>query len=107
RDESLRQSVLEALWGLPGIGLRTIPSAADAAGWAGCRGLAVVLAHLTAPGDAGPITDLLRDLAATRRPVATLVVGELGTAEPGLALIRQGAADFLERPLNLRHFAYL
>ena len=107
RDESLRRSVLEAVSALPDVQLATVPSAAEAKPWVGGRGLVVLVAHLTEAGDVGAIADLMQAAIASRRRVVTLVVGELGTAEHGLVLIRRGAADFLERPLNLRHLTSL
>jgi DNA-binding NtrC family response regulator len=63
--------------------------------------------HLVCKEDAKAVTAVLRQIATQTRPVATLVIGELHRAEQGLALLRQGAADYLERPLDLTRFAYL
>src|SRR5262245_11038482 len=107
RDESLRRSILEAVSALPNVQLATVPSAAEAKPWVDRPGLVVLLAHLMEAGDVGAIADLMQAAIDSRRRVVTLVVGELGTAENGLVLIRRGAADFLERPLNLRHVTSL
>ena len=39
--------------------------------------------------------------------VVTLVIAEEYNAEQAFSLLRAGAADYLDRPLNLRRLAYL
>src|SRR5262249_49679741 len=50
---------------------------------------------------------LLHAVAAARRPVATLALGEHYDAEQALRLLRLGVADYLDRPLDLRRLGYL
>ena len=107
RDETLRQSVTETLQGLGRLRLQTVASTEAAQSLLKDPHLVTVVAHVVEDGDVEPIAHLMQSIAKARRPVATLVVGESGQAEAGLALLRRGAADFLERPLYLRHFAYL
>jgi DNA-binding NtrC family response regulator len=68
---------------------------------------ALVLVHMVRAPDVDQIISLLRQLAATSRPVATIVIGDQENAEKALMLLRQGAADYLSRPLDLARFAYL
>jgi two-component system response regulator HydG len=62
------------------------------------------MVHVT---DADQISSFLRQLAAASRPVATIIIGDQENAEQALMLLRQGAADYLSRPLDLARFAYL
>jgi DNA-binding NtrC family response regulator len=67
----------------------------------------VVLAHLPTIGDEVEVTRLLRAVAATRRPCATLGLAE-SIAEPQVTfLLRAGFADCLELPQDLGKLAFL
>jgi two-component system response regulator HydG len=68
--------------------------------------VALLLFHLV-KRDAGGVGRLLRAIAFRQRPVATVVLAEQHDAEQALSLLRQGAADFLSRPLDLSRLAYL
>jgi len=67
----------------------------------------LVLYHLTSSTSTTEATRLLRSVAATERPVSTIVLSEQHEAKQALTLLRQGAADYLSRPLNLSRLAYL
>ncbi|HET6574293.1 MAG TPA: sigma-54 dependent transcriptional regulator [Fimbriiglobus sp.] len=69
--------------------------------------VALVLIHLADPPDADDAGDLLRAVSALDRPVSVVLIGEEGQAERGLGLLRQGALNYLERPLNLGRLASL
>jgi two-component system response regulator HydG len=69
--------------------------------------VALVLVHMVHVTDADQISSFLRQLAAASRPLATIVIGDQENAEQALMLLRQGAADYLSRPLDLARFAYL
>src|SRR6266699_3131749 len=97
RDPTLSHSVEDAVGSVRHLRLATVPTLADA----------LVLVHLAGTGDAERVAGLLREMAAARRPVATLVVGEKYDAEQALRLLRLGVADYLERPLDLRRLGYL
>src|SRR5262249_15619319 len=107
RDAKLSRSVEEVAGSVSHLRLTTVPTFADAAGTLGQPELALVLAHLAEDGDADRVASLLRDMATTRRPVATLVLGERHDAEQALRLLRLGVADYLDRPLDLRRLGYL
>jgi len=58
----------------------------------------LLLAHLPAVGSDAGATQLLRNLAATRRPWATVVLADAYDDSQASALFRAGAADYLEFP---------
>src|SRR6516164_2933548 len=63
--------------------------------------VALLLVHLVKKRDAGEVSRLLQAIALLQRPVATVVLAEEHDPEQALSLLRQGAADFLSRPLDL------
>jgi two-component system response regulator HydG len=67
----------------------------------------LLLAHLPAVGSDAGATQLLRDLAATRRPCATVVLADAYDDSQASALFRAGAADYLELPGEQGKLAYL
>ena len=69
--------------------------------------VSLLLAHLTHKEQTAEVFRLLQAIAGQKRPIATLVIGEEHLAEQGLVLLRQGAADYLTRPLDLGRLAYL
>jgi two-component system response regulator HydG len=69
--------------------------------------LGLFLVHLTGTEDAKGVAELLRAVTASRRSVATLIVSEHYRPERALALLRQGVADCLDRPLDLARLAFL
>lgn len=69
--------------------------------------LALVLAHLNDGGNPSAICQLMQSIASAKKSVPVIVIGESGLAEQGLGLLRRGAADYLERPLDLKRLAYL
>src|SRR5215468_8991927 len=107
RDPNLARSVEEVAGSVSHLGLRTVPTLADAFEALQQPDLALVLVHLAGAADAERVAGLLREMVAARRPVATLALGEDYDAEQALRLLRLGVADYLERPLDLRRLAYL
>jgi DNA-binding NtrC family response regulator len=69
--------------------------------------VALMVAHLARGTDAPWVGLLIKTVAATQRPLATLVVSDLHQPEQALALMRLGVADCLDRPLDLGRLAYL
>src|SRR5262249_52848344 len=68
---------------------------------------ALLVVHLTRREDREPVARLLRRTAEAKKPIATLVIGNEGLADQGLALLRLGAADYLGRPLDLNRLSFL
>jgi two-component system, NtrC family, response regulator HydG len=100
-DSSLQEAVREVTEQIAGLRLETVTSIDAAVARLPQDDVVLALPHLTQKGGAGEISRLLRTVASSRRPVATLVIGEHDWAEQALALLRQGAADYLARPLDL------
>ncbi|HEY2158745.1 MAG TPA: sigma 54-interacting transcriptional regulator [Isosphaeraceae bacterium] len=69
--------------------------------------VALVLIHHVRGGSTNGIVRLLRMLAATRRPVATLILGEGLDEATEAHLLRRGAAHCLLAPFDLSRLAYL
>src|SRR5262249_30667233 len=67
----------------------------------------LVLAHLDHKAGLEDVACLLHMIAEARRSTAILVLAEEHRPEQALALLRQGAADYLSRPLDLSRLAYL
>src|SRR5439155_26602993 len=67
----------------------------------------LLLVHLVHQSDAEPIADLLRQIAAARRPLAMVIIGDKDHAEQALTLLRLGAVDYLTRPVDLSRLSFL
>jgi two-component system response regulator HydG len=107
RDPSLQQAVAETVRSLPHLQFRTVAGLTEVPGCLRRGNVALLLPHLTVPGDTDAMVALLRKLALWRTPVATLAIGENRDPVQVLTLLRAGAADFLPRPLDLGRLAYL
>jgi DNA-binding NtrC family response regulator len=69
--------------------------------------IALVLIHVTEEHDAREAGRLLHAIRLMQQPVAVVVLGERHDPAQVLNLLREGAADFLSRPLDLSRLAYL
>jgi DNA-binding NtrC family response regulator len=67
----------------------------------------LVLFHAVRREDYGEAVQLLRLLSGMKHPAATLVLAEEHLPEEALRILRQGAADYLSRPLDLGRLSYL
>ena len=106
-DLALVKVVEGVIQSIPTLGRKTAGPAAPAGPRLGRPDVALVLVHLPAGGDVAEAARLLKAVAAARRPVAAVVLSDRYQAEQALALMRAGAADCLERPLDLARLAYL
>jgi two-component system, NtrC family, response regulator HydG len=105
-DPSLVTMVQGVVDSIRNLRLNVCDRLGDAAGLRQ-EGVVVVVVHLPGDGDADPVGRLLRAVAASGKPLATLVISDTHRADHALALLRQGAADYLSRPLDLNRLAYL
>jgi DNA-binding NtrC family response regulator len=71
------------------------------------KDVVMVLAHLGSLGGDAEATNLLWSIAATRRPCPTLLLAEHYHEPHANALLRAGAADFLELPTDLEKLAQI
>jgi DNA-binding NtrC family response regulator len=107
QDDALVRSVQTTVGNVDRLQLRTFASAAEAHSLLHDTHLTLVLVQVADAGDAAGAAEILQAIAAAKRPVGLVAIGEPGRAEHGLALLRKGAADYLERPLDLQRLAYL
>ncbi len=92
---------------IPNLGLKTVADCGQASAQLRRPGAALALAHAGGEVAAADVANLLRSLAADRRPVPTIVVCEQDRPEQVLEFMRLGAAECLTRPLDLHRLAYL
>jgi DNA-binding NtrC family response regulator len=106
-DPTLIRSVGEAVNSAADLELHVVARPAD--GLASLRrgGTALLLVHLPAGADAGVVSPLLHHVASSGAATPTVVIADAYLPEDTLALLRQGAADCLGRPLDLHRLAYL
>ena len=106
RDASLAKSVQDALNSVANLDLQTVADLQEACPLLQCPRVVLLLTHLARRASAAPLVQFLQHVAGLRRPIATIVLSDENRPEEALALLRQGAADYLDRPLDLRHLAY-
>jgi DNA-binding NtrC family response regulator len=106
RDSSLVGAVREALGAVSNLSLRIAEPAERAAPELQRHDVVLLLVHLTRDGSAAAVEQQLKFAAARRSPVPVIVLSDQNHPEQALALLQQGAADYLERPLDLRRLAY-
>jgi two-component system response regulator HydG len=106
-DPSLIERIGGVVRSVAGLRLETAASMAAASSLVKRQDIVLLLPHLVTESDAGEVTRLLQAVAAARSPVATLVISDRYQAEQALTLLRLGAADYLERPVDLNRLAYL
>ncbi len=71
------------------------------------KDVVLVLAHLGSLGGDAAVTSLVQAIAATRRACPTLLLAEQYREQHVAALLRAGAADYLELPRDLKKLAQL
>jgi len=98
---------MDALRGVPGVQLETATSAAAARFLLGPPDVALMMIHVQSVDDVPVAEALVKASNALSRPVKAVILGERGQAQAGLKLLRAGAVDYLERPLDLRRLAML
>jgi DNA-binding NtrC family response regulator len=67
----------------------------------------LVLSHLPATKDSSRFRSLLKTISASAHGIPLLVISDTHQPEQALAFLREGVTDYLSRPLNLNHLAYL
>jgi two-component system response regulator PilR (NtrC family) len=66
------------------------------------QGFDVVITDMRLPDGLG--LELLRELAAARRPERSIVITAYGSAENAVEALKQGAFDYLTKPVDLKQF---
>jgi DNA-binding NtrC family response regulator len=106
-DGSLPEAVRRAAGTLASLCVETVAGVEEVLRRLPTLQAPLLLPHLTAAADAGGVVDLLRAVASAKQPVATVVLSDRSRPQDALRLLRLGAADYLERPLDLQRLAYL
>jgi two-component system response regulator HydG len=106
-DPTLVKGVAEVVNSIAGLDLCVAPCAADAGPLLRRGGIALLLVHLPEGGDVAQVGSLLRQVVASSAATPLVVICESYRPDQTLALLRQGAADCLGRPLDLHRLAYM
>src|SRR4051812_1365742 len=106
-DRELMSGVTDALRSVPDVRLQIATSFDEARSLLGVPGVAILLAHGRGAADVPGETGLVLAANALTEPVKTVTIGDRGQTRAGLLLLRAGAPDYLERPLDLRRLALL
>ena len=106
-DREFLSGVTDALRSVPRVQLEIARSPDAARHVLTAPGVALLIALVRGASDVPEMTKLVQAANALSEPVKTVVIGERGQTRSGLTLLRAGAADYLERPLDLRRLALL
>src|SRR5262249_8543511 len=106
-DPSLVETVQGVITSVSNLRLQTVEAVRDACPGLGQPDVALVLPHLTREGEPAEVAVLLERVASLRQPVAAVVLSDHSQPEKAAALLRQGAADYLKRPLDRDRLAWL
>ncbi len=101
-DDSLRQLLVEELEDR-GLQVRALASAEEAVGSLESWEPALVVSDLRLPGADGMA--LLRRVKSMQAAPAFLVITAFGSIQQAVAALKEGADEFLTKPLDLEHFA--
>ncbi|WP_312395590.1 sigma-54-dependent transcriptional regulator [Stutzerimonas kunmingensis] len=101
-DDSLRQLLVEELEDR-GLQVRALASAEEAVGSLESWEPALVVSDLRLPGADGMA--LLRRVKTMQAAPAFLVITAFGSIQQAVAALKEGADEFLTKPLDLEHFA--
>jgi len=107
RCPAVVQSVREALGSIEYLQLEVCPDAQQVGREVKRKDVVLVLAHVGSLGGDAEATNLLWSVAATRRPCPTLLLADDYREQHATTLLRAGAADFLELPVDLDKLAQL
>src|SRR5262249_20709469 len=106
-DSSLRDFLRQTVEGVPRLRLNIAQSPESARLELQHSPPALLVLHIARHADAAWAAALLQAASALGERVGAVGIGEGGQGPAGLALLRRGAADYLERPLDLRRLALL
>ncbi|HEY7422897.1 MAG TPA: sigma-54 dependent transcriptional regulator [Gemmataceae bacterium] len=106
-DQPLIATVRKIVESIGNLRLSVQGRAEDAEACLQRREASLVLYHLATGAPSTPASGLLRTVAATGQSLPVLILSDCHQAEQALTLLRQGAADYLSRPLDLNHLASL
>jgi DNA-binding NtrC family response regulator len=107
QDQALIDTVQAAINEVGELRLETTPALEGAVSQLCDPDLTLLLLHLPAQADSDSLAELVRAALALGRPVATVVLSDRHRAADTLRFLRLGAADCLDRPLDVNRLVYL
>src|SRR5262249_54130805 len=106
-DPSLVEMVQGVISSVSNLRLQTVEGVRDACPRLRQPDVALVLPHLSRESGPAEVGALLGRVASLRQPVATVVTSDPPQSDNAAALRRQGAADYLKRPIARDRLAWL
>jgi two-component system response regulator HydG len=106
-DPTLVQAVSKVIDSVKELNLKAVATVTEAYPQLHRADLVLLLAHLPRQTDTAEASGLVQTVAASLRPVPILLISDQHHPEQALALLQQGAADYLTRPLDLARLGYL
>jgi DNA-binding NtrC family response regulator len=106
-DPALSDTLAEISANIQGLRLEVVAGIQAAMARLRYGGLGVILIHLREQGETAEVSDLLAKKEAAARAVPVVVLSDQPHPRQELALLQQGVADYLVRPLDTRRLAYL
>jgi two-component system nitrogen regulation response regulator NtrX len=105
-DSGLLSTIPQALGAFADLQIETVSTPEEMGNRLEAPDVALVLFHLRAEASADALCHHLQECKQSRRSVGTLVLSDRHRPEDELQALRLGAADFLDRPLDLNRLAY-
>src|SRR5207302_8251391 len=107
QDTSLADAVRQAVHQVPDLRLEIVSTSGRAQERLAATDVVLLLLHLADDAEAAPLCDVLRTVISSSRPVGVVVLSDRHRPEDQLELLRLGAADCLDRPVDLNRLVYL
>lgn len=107
RSHAVVEGVTRTLAPYPRLIVETLESLTGAENRLWSISPSLVLIHLGAENEDVQVEEQLKALAVQSRPPALVILGAAGQTQRGLDLLKQGAADYLEWPRDVRRLALL
>ena len=106
-DSTLIEAVTGIIRSIAHLELKVLPQLDETLVQLAGEKVSLLLVHLQDGSDIGPASRLLQRMPTSQHVAATVVVSDRPHAEQELILLRQGAADYLSRPLDLGRLSFL
>jgi DNA-binding NtrC family response regulator len=107
RDGQLLNTVRRVIKTIPNLRTEVVQTISEASSHLHRPDIALYLPHLVEEKDTAEVSRLLRTVAAAKKPTPTVVLSDQKRPEPALTLLRDGAADYLDRPIDQGRLGYL
>jgi DNA-binding NtrC family response regulator len=107
QDQPLIDTVQVAMKEFGELRLETAPGVEVAVSRLSDPSMVLLLLHLPSGADSASLAEAVRAGVASGRPVATVILSDRHRAEDSVRFLRLGAADCLDRPLDVNRLVYL